>query len=133
MQSIGRQYEGNPYARLVTLAKRAQQKGVIKGILLHQGESNPGDMQWGAKVKGIYDRLMSDLTLDPAQVPLLAGELLGAEEKGKCAGFNTAGIHDEPKTHEPAENRHFECRPRPAPGRTQRSCDRGNADEWLRP
>src|SRR5215218_1243057 len=32
------QYDGNPYARLVELAKIAQKEGVIKGILLHQGE-----------------------------------------------------------------------------------------------
>jgi hypothetical protein len=34
------EYGGNPYVYLVELAKIAQQAGVIKGILLHQGESN---------------------------------------------------------------------------------------------
>jgi hypothetical protein len=33
-------YNGNPYERLVELAKLAQKTGVIKGVLLHQGESN---------------------------------------------------------------------------------------------
>ena len=37
------QYDGNPYAQLVSLAKIAQKDGVIKGILLHQGESNTND------------------------------------------------------------------------------------------
>jgi hypothetical protein len=31
---------------------------------------------------------MSDLNLDPQQVPLLAGELLSADYQGKCYGFN---------------------------------------------
>src|ERR1035437_652008 len=33
-------YEGNPYQYLINLAKLAQKDGVIKGILLHQGETN---------------------------------------------------------------------------------------------
>ena len=36
-------YDNNPYERLVTLAKKAQKDGVIKGILMHQGETNTGD------------------------------------------------------------------------------------------
>ena len=35
-------YDNNPYKRLVTLAKKAQKDGVIKGILMHQGETNTG-------------------------------------------------------------------------------------------
>lgn len=81
-------YGGNPYGRLVEMAKLAQKDGVIKGILLHQGESNPNDTLWTRKVKEIYDNLMSDLNLNPGNVPLLAGELLSAEYNGKCAGFN---------------------------------------------
>lgn len=33
-------YGGWPYGKLVEMARLAQQEGVIKGILLHQGESN---------------------------------------------------------------------------------------------
>ncbi len=62
--------------------------GVIKGILLHQGESNPGDQEWSEKVKGIYDNLMKDLNLKAGEVPLLAGETVNADQEGKCAGFN---------------------------------------------
>jgi hypothetical protein len=81
-------FGGNPYGRLVELARLAQKDGVIKGILLHQGESNPNDSLWTTKVKDIYNNLMADLKLNPENVPLLAGELLSAEFDGKCAGFN---------------------------------------------
>lgn len=89
MKNIVKQYDGSPYARLVATAKIAQQDGVIKGILLHQGESNSTDTNWPAKVKGIYDHLMKDLNLNPKQVPLLAGELKSKEEHGVCYPFNT--------------------------------------------
>lgn len=35
----------NPYQRLVEMAKLAQKDAVIKGILLHQDESNTSDTQ----------------------------------------------------------------------------------------
>jgi alpha-L-fucosidase 2 len=81
-------YGGNPYARLVELAREAKKAGVIKGILLHQGESNTNDKQWPAKVKRVYDNLVKDLELDPAAVPLLAGELVNADQNGACASMN---------------------------------------------
>lgn len=82
------QYGGNPYARLVEMALIAQKNGVIKGILLHQGESNTGDALWPSKVKKIYNDLLTDLHLAPNSIPLLAGELLNADQGGKCAGMN---------------------------------------------
>ncbi|WP_291856937.1 sialate O-acetylesterase [Marinilabilia sp.] len=88
MQGWIANYGGNPYGRLVEMAKLAQKDGVIKGILLHQGESNPNDTLWTRKVKAIYDNLMTDLNLNPKEVPLLAGETLSAEYEGKCAAFN---------------------------------------------
>ncbi len=88
MKNIVAGYGGNPYQALVDMAKAGQKEGVIKGILLHQGESNPGDQDWPNKVKGIYDNLMKDLHLNPAEVPLLAGELVHADQEGRCAGFN---------------------------------------------
>lgn len=81
-------YGGNPYGRLVDMARQAQNAGVIKGILMHQGESNPNDTLWTAKVKAVYENLLADLNLNPDRVPLLAGELLSAEYQGRCAGFN---------------------------------------------
>ncbi|HUZ07411.1 MAG TPA: sialate O-acetylesterase [Candidatus Paceibacterota bacterium] len=88
MQNYIKSYDGNPYQYLVDQAKLAQKSGVIKGILLHQGESNPNDNQWPDKVKGIYDNLIRDLNLNPKEVPLLSGELVNADQQGVCAGFN---------------------------------------------
>ena len=44
-------YDNAPYKRLVECARIAQQQGVIKGILLHQGETNNGYREWPAYVK----------------------------------------------------------------------------------
>jgi Carbohydrate esterase, sialic acid-specific acetylesterase len=81
-------YDSNPYGRLVEMARIAQQKGVIKGILLHQGESNTGDANWPLKVKGVYDNLIQDLNLKAAAVPLLAGEVVNKDQGGACASMN---------------------------------------------
>lgn len=88
MKGIIKQYDGNPYGRLVEMAKIAQKKGVIKGILLHQGESNTGDTLWPQKVKIVYDNLMKDLNLDPKKVPLLSGETVNEDQNGKCGSMN---------------------------------------------
>ena len=61
---------------------------MIKGILLHQGESNPDNQKWPDKVQGIYDTLIKDLNLKAGEVPLLAGETVHADQQGTCAGFN---------------------------------------------
>jgi hypothetical protein len=82
------EYDGNPYARLVEMAKIAQKDGVIKGILLHQGESNTGDTSWPGKVKNVYNNLLTDLHLKAKNVPLLAGEMVSAAQGGKCASMN---------------------------------------------
>lgn len=88
MKNMIAAYDGNPYEFLVAQAKVAQQDGVIKGILLHQGESNPNDKEWPNKVKGVYDNLIKDLNLKAEEVPLLAGETVNADQQGTCAGFN---------------------------------------------
>ncbi|WP_187264399.1 sialate O-acetylesterase [Pontibacter beigongshangensis] len=88
MMSALHAYDMDPYGRLVEMAKLAQKDGVIKGILLHQGESNTGDAEWPLKVKGIYDNLLHDLNLKPDSVPLLAGEVVGEKENGACASMN---------------------------------------------
>jgi len=89
MKGLIKEYDGNPYGRLVEMAKLAQKDGVIKGILMHQGESNSNDSLWTRKVKGVYDNLMKDLNLDPKNVPLLAGETVNADQQGVCAGMNS--------------------------------------------
>lgn len=90
-------YGGNPYQRLVEMAKLAQRDGVIKGILLHHGESNTNDKEWPNKVKGVYENLLKDLNLKATDVPLLAGEVVGADQQGACASMNRI-IRDLPKT-----------------------------------
>lgn len=81
-------YDNAPYTRLVECAREAQKDGVIKGILLHQGESNTGDPEWPAKVKKVYDDLLADLNLNASDVPLLAGEVVTTEEGGHCGAMN---------------------------------------------
>jgi hypothetical protein len=88
LKNMVNEYDGNPYARLLEMAKLAQKEGVIKGILLHQGESNTGDTEWPTKVKGVYENLLNDLGLTAESVPLLAGELVTKEQGGKCASMN---------------------------------------------
>jgi len=74
MKNIAKTYDNNPYNRLITLAKEAQKVGVIKGIIMHQGESGAVSGNWAQKVKGIYDNLLSDLGLPANSIPFLAGE-----------------------------------------------------------
>lgn len=81
-------YSGNPYEHLMELAKLAQNAGVIKGILLHQGETNTGDTLWPDYVKTIYNSMLSDLSLNAEQVPILAGEVVHADQNGVCAAMN---------------------------------------------
>lgn len=88
MLNIIKEYDGNPYQRLVEMAKLAQKDGVIKGILLHQGESNTGDTLWPKKVKIVYDNLIRDLGLDASKIPLIAGEMVHADQGGICASMN---------------------------------------------
>ncbi|MCA1595146.1 MAG: sialate O-acetylesterase, partial [Chloroflexi bacterium] len=97
MKGIIAGYGGDPYQRLVDMARLAQKDGVIKGILLHQGESNTNDREWPNKVKGVYNNLIKDLHLKPRQTPLLAGEVVNADQGGVCASMN-AIIDDLPKT-----------------------------------
>jgi len=88
MKGMINQYDGNPYGKLVEMAKIAQQSGVIKGILLHQGESNTNDSIWPAKVKAVYENLLKDLNLDAKSVPLVAGEVVNSDQGGVCGSMN---------------------------------------------
>jgi len=88
MANFIKEYGGNPYQRLVAMAKLAQKDGVIKGILLHQGESNTNDTLWPKKVNIVYNNLINDLQLNPSSVPLLAGEVVNADQGGVCASMN---------------------------------------------
>ena len=88
LKNIAAIYNNNPYRVLVNTAKKAQKSGVIKGILLHQGESDTGDQNWPNNVKLIYDRLIEELNLKEEEVPLLVGELVSNEEGGLCYSHN---------------------------------------------
>lgn len=84
-------YAGNPYGRIIEMGKKAQEVGVIKGILLHQGCSNCNDPNWPSMVKKIYEDMLKDLGLKAADVPLFAGEVEykgTAPQSGGCESHN---------------------------------------------
>ena len=79
-------YDSNLYKRIVDLAKIAQKDGVIKGVIVHQGESDWNNSQWAEDLKKIRDDMFNDLGLSADTVPLLAGEM---REDGCCKAFST--------------------------------------------
>ena len=81
-------YNSNPYGRIIEMAKKAQEVGVIKGILLHQGCSNNGQQDWPQKVKKIYNDMLTDLNLGADSVPLFVGETEYQDQGGSCYGHN---------------------------------------------
>ena len=81
-------YDNDPYGRLISLAKKAQKDGVIKGILVHQGESNTGQQDWPMQLKRVYDNILRDLDLRGEVVPLLVGEVVNSDRGGICAAMN---------------------------------------------
>ena len=86
---IARNYYGeNPYGRIIEMAKKAQEVGVIKGILLHQGCSNNGQEDWPDKVKKIYRDMLRDLGLRAADVPIFVGETEYEDMGGGCSWHN---------------------------------------------
>ena len=84
-----KKYGSDFYGRLVEMAKIAKKSGVIKGILMHQGEANLRDsLEWAEWVRTIYDNLIFDLGLDANEVPLLVGEVVDEAEGGQCYKHN---------------------------------------------
>lgn len=86
------QYNNDPLGRLIEMGKIAQKSGTIKGILLHQGESNNGASDWCGKVAKVYKRICYYLGLDPDKTPLLAGETLYKDQGGDCSWHNVAAL-----------------------------------------
>lgn len=73
--NIGPANGKNAYQWMIARCKLAQQVGVIKGILLHQGESGSGSSTaWDAMAMQIFDNIKKDLDLD-ANTPVVVGEL----------------------------------------------------------
>ena len=88
LRNIANDYGGNPYGRLIEMAKKAQQIGVIKGILLHQGESDAYNDQWVDNAYKVYTDILKDLNLKSGACPMLVGEVVNADQNGQCAGAN---------------------------------------------
>jgi hypothetical protein len=84
-QDIPTQFNGG-YAWLLDMAQKAQQVGVIKGIIFHQGESDTADPLWKNQVKEIVTDLRQDLGI--GDVPFLAGELLYSDYQSCCHWHN---------------------------------------------
>ncbi|NME71681.1 sialate O-acetylesterase [Flammeovirga aprica JL-4] len=83
-------YQNHPYQHLVDFALKAQKQGVIKGIVLHQGETNngtPDREKWPEYVQKIYLDLITDLALNK-ETPLLVGELVDEQQDGVEATMN---------------------------------------------
>lgn len=88
LKNMAKEYDNNPYDRLIETARLAQKDGVIKGILMLQGESNSGEAEWPAKVKNVYENILADLGLNATEVPLYAGEVVNSDQQGACGGHN---------------------------------------------
>ncbi|ORX35843.1 hypothetical protein BCR36DRAFT_445547 [Piromyces finnis] len=71
------------------MGKKAQEVGVIKGILFHQGETNTGQQNWPNRVKNVYYNILKDLGLKADDVPFLAGEVVQSNEGGQCGSMNS--------------------------------------------
>lgn len=89
-------YDRNPYERLITLAKKAQEEGTIKGILLHQGCTDAYSDVWIKTVEKVYNDILTDLNLQAENVPLLVGEAIGSDQNGVCQHANPTidRVHD---------------------------------------
>ena len=88
MNGILNQYGRDPYKQLLSMAKLAAKDGVVKGILLHQGETDAYNDEWGSEVRKIYRDLQQELRFDSTAVPLLVGEVVRKEYNGVCAHAN---------------------------------------------
>ena len=90
-------YDRKPWERLVTLAHQAINEGwQIKGLLIHQGETDAYSSAWPNQVNKIYNDLQQELGFTAADCPILAGEAVGADQNGVCAHANPTidHIHD---------------------------------------
>lgn len=85
LQNYAKEYGSNPYGRIIEMGKIAKEVGVIKGILVHQGETNSGQSNWPNRLKGVYENMLNDLGLKASEVPLLVGEV---RYTGPCSGHN---------------------------------------------
>ena len=88
-------YDENPPGRILELAKKAKEVGVIKGFIFHQGESDGTDDNWRNTVYKTYKDIVDALGLNENEVPFVAGELMNDPDnsgKGSCCGSKNGGI-----------------------------------------
>ena len=90
IQNWARDYDSNPYQRIVDLGKKAKEVGVIKGFIFHQGETDGSGSDWQNAVYKTYKDFITALDLDENEVPFVAGEML--QEGNNCCSSKNAGI-----------------------------------------
>ncbi len=78
LQNYAKEYasDGNVTKTIIDIAKKAQEKGVIKGFIFHQGETDGGYPDWPKIVKKTRDDILKALGMSSDTVPFVAGELL---------------------------------------------------------
>ena len=78
LQNYAKEYasDGNVTKTIIDIAKKAQEKGVIKGFIFHQGETDGGYPDWAKIVKKTRDDILKALDMSSDTVPFVAGELL---------------------------------------------------------
>jgi hypothetical protein len=90
IQNWARDYDSNPYQRIVDLGKKAKEVGVIKGFIFHQGETDGAGSDWQNAVYKTYKDFITALDLNEDEVPFVAGEML--QEGNNCCSSKNAGI-----------------------------------------
>lgn len=92
--NFAKSYEpsGNVPKAIVDLAKKAQEKGVIKGFIFHQGESDWNNPDWPSMVKKTRDGFLNALNLSADTVAFVAGELL--RDGGCCYNERVSKLSD---------------------------------------
>lgn len=79
------------YDSMLARSRMAQERGEIRGILFHQGETDTGQATWPERVNTIVTQLRSDLGI--GDIPFLAGEL---PYTGCCGGGHNPRIAELP-------------------------------------
>ena len=96
IQSWAKDYDSNPYQRIVDLGKKAKEVGVIKGFIFHQGETDGSGTEWQNNVYKTYKDIINALDLDENEVPFVAGEMMndptGNSGQGSCCSSKNGGI-----------------------------------------
>ena len=89
-------YDHDPHGRLVSLARQAIEEGwVIKGLLVHQGETDAYSDYWSKELLKVYNQIREELGVTD-EWPILVGEAVGIDQNGVCAHANPTldRVHD---------------------------------------